>query len=233
MAWARDELESGRAGPGAAFLADAQTAGRGRHGRSWSSVPGKGLYLTLILPESLAAPSVTLAAALAVAEAVESACGVSPHLKWPNDLVLGERKLGGVLAEVVPDGKGAVVLLGIGVNVSQEEGDFGSDLAPRATSVRLAGGRCREPGELLSVLLERLSGRLAELERKGFTALAPAYLVRAAFGQGDRLEIAREGQPDWMATFRGLDAEGRLLVEESPEPLASIAVLRVRRREPR
>ncbi len=230
MAWARDEVERGRAAPGAAFVADAQTAGRGRHGRSWSSPAGKGLYLTVVLPESLAAPSVTLAAALAVAEAVEAVSGVSPRLKWPNDLLLGERKLGGVLGEVVPGGNGAAVLLGIGINVGQDERDFGPDLAAHATSLRLAGGSCREPSAVLPAVLERLEDRLAEFERHGFGALAARYLERAAFAPGDRLEIEREGQPGWTATFRGLDPEGRLVVDESPQPLASGTVLRVRRR---
>ncbi len=229
MSWAREEVERGRAGAGAAFVADAQTDGRGRHGRSWASVPGKGLYLTVVLPGSLAAPSLTLAAALAVAEAVEEATGVSPELKWPNDLLVGGRKLGGVLAEVVPSADDTAVLLGVGINVTHDEQDFGPELAPRATSVRLAGGACGGPGQLLPAMLDRLGARLADFERHGFGSLVEPFLSRSVFRPGDRLEIAREGQPDWPATFRGLDAEGRLLVEESPQPLASGTVLRVRR----
>jgi BirA family biotin operon repressor/biotin-[acetyl-CoA-carboxylase] ligase len=230
MTWARAEVEGGRASPGAAFLAEAQTAGRGRHGRSWSSSPGKGLYLTVVLPESLAEASVTLAGALATAEAVERVWRVSPRIKWPNDLVVGERKLGGVLGEIVPVADHSVVLLGIGVNVGQEEADFGSDPGPQATSLRLLLGVPVEPRALLPELFGRLRERLEAFERGGFGALASGYLARAAFEAGDRLDIERDGEPVLTATFRGLDPAGRLLVEETPQPLPSGTVLRVRRR---
>jgi BirA family biotin operon repressor/biotin-[acetyl-CoA-carboxylase] ligase len=230
MVWAREEVEDGRAAPGAVFVADAQSAGRGRHGRAWSSSAGKGLYLTVVLPDSMVEPSVTLAGALAVAEAIERASGVSPRIKWPNDLLVGERKLGGVLGEIVPAKDGVAVLLGIGVNVGQDESDFGPDLAPHATSLRLLGSTSAHPAALLPEVLERLADRLEAFERGGFAALASSYLARAAFTAGDRLEIECRGE-SWTATFRGLDPAGRLLVEESPQPLASGTVLRVRRRK--
>ena len=131
----------------------------------------------------------------------------------------------------VPEpGETDVVLLGFGVNIGQEEADFGSDPGPQATSLRLLLGTRVEPLALLPELFGRLRERLEIFERGGFGALAPGYLARAAFEAGDRLDIEREGEPVLTATFRGLDSAGRLLVEESPQPLTSGTVLRVRRR---
>jgi BirA family biotin operon repressor/biotin-[acetyl-CoA-carboxylase] ligase len=230
MRWARDALERGRAGPGAVFVAAAQTAGRGRHGRSWLSAPGKGLYLTLVLPGELAAPCVTLVAALGAAEAVDRRARVRPRLKWPNDLVVGGRKLGGLLAEVASPPAGPAVLLGLGLNVLHETGDFGPELARTATSLRMEGVIGVTPDDLLPEALERMEVRLDQLAHGGFGAVADAYLARAAFAPGDRLELARREGETWLVTFVGLDEEGRLLVRESLEPLSSAEVLRIRPR---
>ena len=92
---------------GSVVVADHQTAGRGRHGRSWEAPPGSGLFATFVLPPG---PFVVFAAGVAAAEA----CGPAVQLKWPNDLILGDRKLGGVLAEV----RGQKALVGIGINLS-------------------------------------------------------------------------------------------------------------------
>ena len=99
MAWARSAVAAGAAAPGAVFVAGGQSAGRGRHGRAWISPPGRGLYMTTVLPATLGSPCVTLAAALGVAEAAEARWGIGAGVKWPNDLVVAGRKWGGVLAE--------------------------------------------------------------------------------------------------------------------------------------
>ena len=233
MAWARAEVEAGRVGPGAVLVAGEQTAGRGRHGRRWVSPPGKGLYLTAVLPADLARPSVTLAAAVAAAEAGEEVAGVEVRIKWPNDVLVDGRKWGGVLAEPLPPAGGAPVLLGIGLNVGHAGHDLGPELAGSATSLATACGRAVDPEELLRVLLPRLEARLAAFARDGFAAVAAAYGRRAAFVPGDVLELAGGDGPPRVVVFRGLDGEGRLLVEGEPRPLASAAVLGVRRKEGR
>lgn len=227
MSWAREQVERGLAGPGAAFLADAQTAGRGRHGRTWLSPRGKGVYLTVVLPGRLAAPSLTLVGAVAVADAAEEVCGIEARIKWPNDLLWEGRKWGGLLAESV-SGTHGPVLLGIGVNVNQDPADFPPDLVGAATSLALAAGRPVGSGAFLAALFARLEARLAEFTDRGFAAVAGAYRARAAFRPGDVLEIAIEGRPAGVFTFRDLDAAGALLVEEAPQPLSSGTVLRVR-----
>lgn len=233
MSWARDEVEQGQVGPGAAFVADAQTGGRGRHGRSWFSIPGKGLYLTVVIPPALAAPALTLAAAVAVAQAAEETCGVTARIKWPNDLLAGGRKWGGVLAEsTTGPGERPFVLLGVGVNVNHAERDFPDGLATVATSLAIAGGGAVDREALLEAILHRLQQRLDSFGRAGFGAVADAYRSRAVFASGDLVEIAEPGLPGRIATFKGLDSEGRLLLEEDARPLASGDVMSLRRSVP-
>jgi len=122
---------------GLVIIADTQTAGRGRRGRSFISVGGKGLYLSaafspVCTPEQF--PALTAWAAVAVCEAVESVCGIRPGIKWPNDLLLQDRKLCGILTERV----GNTAIIGIGLNISQTPEDFGAEVSPIAISLAQA-----------------------------------------------------------------------------------------------
>jgi nicotinate-nucleotide pyrophosphorylase (carboxylating) len=224
MQWARGEVEAGAAHPGAVFVAREQTAGRGRHGRTWASPPGAGLYLTAVLPGPVAAPSLTLAAAVAVAEAVASATGVESRVKWPNDLLWDGRKWGGILAESAHGPDGDVVLLGVGVDVRDAPG-----LPADAVSLEEAGGRALDPEELLAPVLARLGVRLAEFARGGFAAVADAYARRSALGAGDRVSVEGAGQGPSTAIVAGIDPEGRLLLEGFPAPIASATIRPLRR----
>lgn len=121
-----------------------QTAGRGRMGRSWASAPGKALQFSLVLRPGLVPADAPLAALLAAAEMVDAClqvAGVRVVSKWPNDLLAGERKLGGVLPEAkVSSDVLEYLILGIGVNVSMTDEDFPGELARTATSLLLEGG---------------------------------------------------------------------------------------------
>lgn len=148
---------------GTVVLADFQTAGRGRMERSFQSPRGKGIYLSVLLRPEVPIERlmcVTALAGVAVCNAVEKVSGVRPGLKWPNDPVLGKRKVCGILTELVmtPEGK-PVLILGIGINVSQTEGDFSPDVRAIATSISEELGcfvdRCVLTAELLRQL-ERL-----------------------------------------------------------------------------
>lgn len=230
MRRAREAVERGAAGVGAVFVAESQTAGRGRHGRMWESPAGRGLYLTAVLPGAAARPAATLAAAVAVARAVERVARVDVRIKWPNDLLTGGRKLGGILAEVAPSPAGEVVLLGVGVNVSHGASDFAGELAEVATSLELAGGRPVDLETLLGEVLAELDAGLEAFAGSGFAAVAEAYRRRSVIAPGDRLEVELPGEAPKVVTFRELDGEGRLVVEEDPAPLANALVRRVRRR---
>lgn len=128
---------------GTVIIAGQQTGGRGRMGRSFSSPAGMGIYLSVILrpdclPEELM--HLTCAAGVAVGIAVESATGISPGIKWTNDLVLGKRKLGGILTEISVDphtGKLEWAVIGIGINCCQKPSDFPDEIRDIACSLNM------------------------------------------------------------------------------------------------
>ena len=155
---------------GAVVTARAQSRGRGRHGRTWHGGRSESLLMTVVLRPDLEAGRlglVPLAAGLAVAEAVQ-AFGVRASVKWPNDVRVGGRKLAGVLAESSRTPGGALVLLGVGLNVAQESFDRAAPALrlEGATSLRMVTGRHVEPRDVLGPVLERLSVHLGALSSR-------------------------------------------------------------------
>lgn len=169
------------AADGTAVVADSQTAGRGRMGRSFQSPKGKGIYLSVLYrpdlpPERMM--SVTALAGLAVCDAVERLCGVRPGLKWPNDPVLGNRKLCGVLTEMALEGETGRVrhlVVGIGVNVLHTQEDFQDEVAEIATSLSMELGRPVSRSALTAALLEELDRVYAALKSGDLAAYLAAY----------------------------------------------------------
>lgn len=162
-AWARDGAPEG-----SVVVTEYQSAGRGRHGRTWNAQQGQNLMFSLVLRPTLRADRlglITIAASVAVAEAIDPF--VSPlrtTLKWPNDVLLDGRKTCGMLLESSISGKQAAdaVVLGIGLNVNQS--DFPEEIAETATSLRLATGRRIPRSPLFARLLRRLEARYEALE---------------------------------------------------------------------
>lgn len=156
------------AAEGLVVTADEQTAGRGRLGRSWVSPAGKGVHCSVLLRPARAlaiAPRVTMMAALAAAEAVESTSGLTAHVKWPNDLLLGDRKLGGVLTEVIQEtGQPPALCVGIGLNVRHGWDDFPPEVRATATSMALAGACEVTVAEVTEALLQALNRRYQQLQ---------------------------------------------------------------------
>lgn len=198
-------LDEARAGApaGLVVVADHQTAGRGRLGRSWVAPPGASLLLSVLLRPDLPTERrhvLVMAAGLAMAEAVEETTGVSARLKWPNDLLVGDRKLAGILAEATGDS----LVVGIGVNL--EWHDVPTDLRAIATACNLEGGRPAARETLLAAFLEQYAARLADL-----AAARSGYEARlATIGQRVRVEQAAG---DLVGTARGVDELGRLVLE--------------------
>ena len=146
LIWAKEEAKKsvGKELDRALFVADEQTAGKGRLGRVWTSVPGENIYMTLLLmrPEVRIenASSLTLVMGLSVAEAVEGVVGVTAGIKWPNDIVLSGKKICGILTEMqIKEQKPEFIMIGVGINVNQKE--FQEELRDKATSVFLETGR--------------------------------------------------------------------------------------------
>jgi len=157
---------------GTLVLAEAQTGGRGRWGRGWHSPEGKGIWASLILrPEDDPGGTLAVGVASGIAEAIRETAGVDAQVKWPNDVVVGGRKLAGVLVE---RGGGAYVV-GFGVNVLQAKEDFPPELRDRATSLFLETGRAWDREELLWGILEEVErayrrlvlGRVSEEDVSG------------------------------------------------------------------
>lgn len=166
--------------------ADAQTAGRGRHGRSWISPPGKDLLLSVYLrPPAPLAPAgvVTAIGAIAVCEAVEPllrARSPKPEIRWPNDLYLGDRKLCGILAEGRTDGAAPDYVLGIGLNVGSSTEDWPGEIRPHATSLRLETGREQDRRALLSRILDRVEALYAAAQRGDLLHMEAEWSLRSA-----------------------------------------------------
>jgi BirA family biotin operon repressor/biotin-[acetyl-CoA-carboxylase] ligase len=193
---------------GVVVAAEEQTAGRGRRGTTWSSPPGAGLYFSFIArPGHASSVSLmTLAAGVAVRDGVAAATGLAADLKWPNDLLVGRRKLAGILAEGIAIGMPAqAVIIGVGVNV--QPAAFPAAVASRATSIEGELGRSVDRGLLIAETLTALWDRLARLEQS----------------PGDILQAWRDASPNATGTrvewdghhgvTAGIDDRGALLVK--------------------
>ncbi len=179
-----DEARGGAAG-GLVAVADHQTAGRGRFDRRWEAPPGSSLLVSVLVrpaPHGERSHRAVMAAALALAEAVEEEAGVSPGLKWPNDLVVGDRKLAGLLAER----EGDALVIGAGCNVEWDS--FPPELADTATACNLEAGYTVDRDELLDRFLARLSALLDQLD-----AVPAQYRARLAT-LGRRVRVERGGR---------------------------------------
>lgn len=169
---AREMAEQGCPG-GSVIIAEEQLRGRGRRGRSWSSPPGKGLWFSLLLrPEKLTpedASPVTLVTAVALARTLRAETCLPVTIKWPNDLMIREQKICGILTEVKgePDHVDYLII-GTGLNVLQEKTDFPPDLRHPASSLYLESGRLINRTSLLLKLLEQLTSSLELFFRQGF-----------------------------------------------------------------
>jgi BirA family transcriptional regulator, biotin operon repressor / biotin---[acetyl-CoA-carboxylase] ligase len=197
-------------------VANQQEAGRGRLGRTWVASPGSSLLCSVLLrPQSGStdAPLLTLAAGAAMTLACRQACGVEAQCKWPNDVTVDGRKLGGVLVEAkVQDGRVLHAVVGAGVNLKQRHEDFPPEIRETATSVNLEEGR-QEPRALLTrylIELIRLSDALAGHRQR----LLDTYLeVCATLGR--RVRATTTTGEEVVGRAVGIGSSGELLVETS------------------
>ncbi len=204
--------EEGRMGTPAGWLfaAARQTAGRGRLGRSWESPAGRGLYVSILLRPALSVAEtgqLPILASVAAVDAVEALTGWRPQIKWPNDLVLRGRKLGGLLIETETSGPAiAFAVIGIGINVRHAEEDFSPEVRGLATSLYLATGHLYRRADLLVALLHAFERRLARPFAEAREAWSASSLT---LGQRVELTTAR-GRRRGQAL--GLDDSGALLL---------------------
>jgi len=187
-------------------LADMQTSGRGRIGRSWASPPGAGIYASLVLRPPAAVGSVlTIAAGVAIAEGIARASGLEPELKWPNDVHCHGRKLAGILAERGPDH----VVLGFGINVLRAV--YPADVRHRATSIELELDRPVDRTLVLTECLASLRVRYHDLIAGRTPDVIAAWQRRGASMLGRRVEWDAGGATH-QGTAETIDDAGALMV---------------------
>ena len=213
-------LEEAAAGAaeGTVFVADEQTAGRGRGGHSWHSTPGDGLYVSVLAKPGLPLREtlwISLATGLAVQSAIRPVTGVAVDIRWPNDLLLGGRKCGGILVETAVEPERSALLryavIGIGVNVNHAR--FPEELTTLATSLRMESGAAQSRSALLVALLRALDRELLLLEEahaQGGGTLLERFALASSWVSGKRVSVPEQG--GYTGVTAGLDAHGFLRV---------------------
>ena len=202
---------------GSVFLAEAQTAGRGRGGHSWTSPPSTGIYCSVLLRPTVApadALLLSLIAGLSVAAAVEEVTGVEPDLRWPNDLMIGDKKFCGILTEMNAEvTRVRYAVIGIGINVNQWE--FPPELEPIATSLRIATGSEWSRVKLLASLLQSLDREYRALCSEEWSFVRAEIFRRferaSSYARGKHVTVDEDG--GYEGTTAGLDERGFLLVQ--------------------
>src|SRR5579863_6030893 len=221
----RVALELGHAGEpeGAVILAEEQTAGRGRAGRSWQSDRAAGIYVTLLLRPRLApvqAPLLTMMAGLSARAAIEATTGLAADLKWPNDLMIGGKKVGGILTEMHAEpSQVRFVIVGIGLNVNQEK--FPGELGTTASSLRIETGKQVSRLELLVRLLREFESDYNRFLREGPGAVTGKFEKVSSYAQGKRVRVT-SGTESFAGTTAGLGPEGLLQVKRDDGAVVTV-----------
>jgi BirA family biotin operon repressor/biotin-[acetyl-CoA-carboxylase] ligase len=221
----RVAMELGYAGEpeGAVILAEEQTAGRGRSGRSWHSERGAGLYVTLLLRPRLSpvqAPLLTMLAGLSAHSAIQAQTGLSAELKWPNDILMDGKKVGGILTEMHAEPTQVrFVIVGIGINTNQEK--FPHDIASLATSLRKESGRTHSRLELLVRLLNEFESDYNRFLREGARYVVDRFERVSSFASGKRVRV-ETGFETYFGTTAGLTSDGLLQVKREEGPVTMV-----------
>lgn len=218
-------MELGRRGAlaGTVVVSETQTRGRGRLQREWFSPPSAGLYFSVILRPRLAAvdlPKITLAAGVAVCTAIEQTCQVTPSLKWPNDLLLDDRKLGGILCETGPVsgaediGETILVVLGVGVNINTPAEAFPEELRRTATSLLLHSGLVYDHEAILTAILIELKKIINLLEGGESAQVLTRWRQRDAL-LGQHLSWLNPAGGIVTGKALGIDEQGRYHIRDA------------------
>jgi BirA family transcriptional regulator, biotin operon repressor / biotin---[acetyl-CoA-carboxylase] ligase len=217
------KLAASAAPHGTVVLADEQTAGIGRLGRSWHSEAGAGIYCSILLRLALPPgeiPIATLLLGLATAEAIQQVTSLACDLRWPNDVLIDERKVAGILAQL----SGDCVIAGIGINVNQTE--LPANLRTPGTSLRMAsGGTPQSREKLLIDLLQAIDNFCVLLKEDGPAAILRSFAAASSYALHRRVIIEETGRKGVTA---GLDNTGFLLVRYESGEVERIAAGGVR-----
>ncbi len=208
---------------GTVVIAEEQTAGRGRAGRAWHSERGTGIYVTLLLRPKISpvqAPLLTMMAGLSARAAIQAQTGLIVDLKWPNDLMLAGKKLGGILTEMHAEpSQVRFVIVGIGINVNQEK--FPAEIAAIGTSLRAQTGRIQSRMELLVRLLREFETDYNRFLREGTASVTQRFEAVSSYARGKRVSVSN-GAENYSGVTAGLSPEGLLRVEKNDGSVVTV-----------
>jgi BirA family biotin operon repressor/biotin-[acetyl-CoA-carboxylase] ligase len=221
----RVALDLGHAGEpqGAVVLAEEQTAGRGRAGHAWHSERATGIYATLLLRPPLApvqAPLLTMMAGLSARTAIQAQSGLDVDLKWPNDVLIRGKKVGGILTEMHAEpSQIRFVIVGIGLNVNQEK--FPGELDALATSLRVESGKPQSRLELLVRLLREFETDYNRFLTEGAESVTSRFAAISSYAEGKRVRVTN-GKDSFSGVTAGLGREGLLLVRRDGGQIVTV-----------
>jgi len=195
---------------GTVVVADEQTAGQGRYGRTWHSEAGSGLYVSIVLRHTLApndVPAVTLALGLAAVDAIQKTTDLVCDLRWPNDVLIQSKKCAGILTQM----ESSAIIAGIGINVNQAK--FPNELSAIATSLRIAsGGRMHSREHLLTELVANVDRYCGLLQREGRKPILELFSRASSYVSGRRVHVDLGGGGAARGTTAGLNEAGFLIL---------------------
>lgn len=218
-------LDLGYAGEpeGTVVLAEEQTAGRGRAGRNWHSERASGIYVTLLLRPKISpmqAPLLTMMAGLSAYAAIQEQTGLQPDVKWPNDLIMNGKKLGGILTEMHAEPNLVrFLIVGIGINVNQEK--FPAELNSVATSLRAESGKNQSRLELLARLLRGFETDYNRFLRDGSSSVTERFAQVSSYARGKKVRVTN-GSESYVGVTAGLRPEGLLQIQREDGALVTV-----------
>lgn len=211
------------AAEGLSVIADEQTAGRGRLQRTWVSPRGAGLYVSVVLRPLIRLehwPLITFAAALAVNDALLEVCGLVTDIKWPNDILSGERKLCGILSETVESALGRALIVGIGINLTSEA--FPEEIKNLATSIKELTGELPDMEAVLQSVLGALGSRYERLQAGGGSSVILDELIhRSSYANGKAVKVVN-GDEVLVGITCGLERDGALRLKTATGEIKAI-----------
>lgn len=201
---------------GSVVLADAQTAGKGRRGRTWASPSGTNLYCSVVLRPHIMpheAPQLTFLSAVAVARTIERTTGLAPEIKWPNDVLIQGKKVAGLLNEMSAETDGInFVILGIGINLNMAPAQFPPDLRYPATSLLIECGHRVDRSTAAACLMAELDLMYGDFLQRGFAPVRDEWQSRCN-ASGRQVMVTDCGQEPVVGMFAGIDEDGALLLD--------------------
>ena len=203
-------------GQGTVIVANMQTAGKGRLGRHWESPAGTGIWSSLILEPEVGLQQTSLYSfviAVAVAEGIGEATGLRAEIKWPNDILIGGKKVCGILLELVAEMMQVhQLIVGIGINANQQLEDFPPEVQLKGTSLAIALGHSVNRSAVLGTVLTKVQEACLLLEQEGCAAIREKWIALSCV-IGKEVQIMRQGKALLTGVVEGLGSDGALLVQ--------------------